>query len=122
MKNKKVDLTKGYKLISVETHSTLTKNRAPENGDILLSRVGTVGEACIIDTEFEFSIFVSLTHIRLDQSHCLNEFFVYLCDSKYMRSMHEAVTLFGGGVGNLNVNDLRAVSYTHLTLPTIYSV
>jgi type I restriction enzyme S subunit len=111
----KVDLSKGHKFISQKSHMELTKNRIPKKNDILLSRVGTVGEACIVDVGFEFSIFVSLTHLRLNNSVCRNDFFVYLCSSKYVKSLHQAVTLVGGGVGNLNVNDLREYK---LPLPT----
>lgn len=107
VKKKKVDLTKGYKFISQEKHNELTRNRKPQKGDILLSRVGTIGEGCIIDVDFEFSIFVSLTHLRLIQLVCVNEFFIYLTESSYVKALHGAVTLVGGGVGNLNVNDLR---------------
>ncbi len=107
VKKKKIDLSKGYKFISTEKHEELTRNRKPEKGDILLSRVGTIGEGCIVDVDFEFSIFVSLTHLRLIQKVCMNEFFIYLTESSYIKALHGAVTLVGGGVGNLNVNDLR---------------
>ena len=107
VKKWRIDLSRGHKYISQKSHAELTKNRMPANGDILLSRVGTIGEACIVDVDFEFSIFVSLTHLRLNSAICTNEFFIYLCESQYVRSMHGAVTLVGGGVGNLNVNDLR---------------
>ena len=107
VKSQKVDLSKGYKYISQKAHDVLTKNRTPKNGDILLSRVGTVGEVCIVDVDFEFSIFVSLTHLRLNQSICLNRFFVFLCQAQYTKALHGSVTLVGDGVGNLNVNDLR---------------
>ena len=107
VKKKKIDLSKGYKFISTEKHEELTRNRKPEKGDILLSRVGTIGEGCIVDVDFEFSIFVSLTHLRLIQKVCVNEFFIYLTESSYIKALHGAVTLVGGGVGNLNVNDLR---------------
>ncbi|HFE38897.1 MAG TPA: restriction endonuclease subunit S [Gammaproteobacteria bacterium] len=107
IKNKKVDLKKGFKYITKEKHTELTKNRAPTKGDILLSRVGTIGEVCIVDVDFEFSIFVSLTHLRLNNKVCLNEYFIFLCESRYVRNLHRAVTLVGGGVGNLNVNDLK---------------
>jgi type I restriction enzyme, S subunit len=107
VKQWKINLEKGHKYISQKSHAALTRNRMPINGDILLSRVGTIGEVCVVDVDFEFSIFVSLTHLRINNSVCSNEFFVYLCESQYVRSMHGAVTLVGGGVGNLNVNDLR---------------
>jgi type I restriction enzyme S subunit len=116
VKNGKIDLSPGYKYISGKKHSELTKNRTPSKGDILISRVGTIGEACIVDVDFEFSIFVSLTHLRLAQQICLNKFFTYILRSKYVKCLNEAITLVGGGVGNLNVNDLREYK---LALPSI---
>ncbi|HGV3466396.1 TPA: restriction endonuclease subunit S [Klebsiella michiganensis] len=115
IKNHKIDLSKGYKFVSQETHLVLTKYRKPLKGDILLSRVGTIGEPCVVDVDFEFSIFVSLTHIRVHETICANRFLVYLLESQYAKALHTSVTLFGGGVGNLNVNDLREYK---LPLPT----
>ncbi len=115
IKNHKIDLSKGYKFVSQETHLVLTKYREPLKGDILLSRVGTIGEPCVVDVDFEFSIFVSLTHIRVHETICANRFLVYLLESQYAKALHTSVTLFGGGVGNLNVNDLREYK---LPLPT----
>ena len=96
-----------YKYISHKTHKQLTKHRKVEKGDILLSRVGTIGEACIVDVDYDFSIFVSLTHIRINQAVCLNKFLVYFFQSKYAAVLAKVITVVGGGVGNLNVNDLR---------------
>jgi len=107
IKRRKINLEVGHKYISQDKHDELTKNRSPIKGDILLSRVGTIGEVCIVDVDYPFSIFVSLTHIRLDQKICINSFFVYVTQSAYVKALHTAVTLVGGGVGNLNVNDLR---------------
>ena len=96
-----------YKYISHKTHEQLTRHRKVEKGDILLSRVGTIGEACIVDVDYDFSIFVSLTHIRINQAVCLNKFLVYFFQSKYAAVLAKVITVVGGGVGNLNVNDLR---------------
>ena len=53
----------GHQYVSEETHRALTKNNKPKIGDILYTRVGSYGEAAIIDRDVEFSIFVSLTLI-----------------------------------------------------------
>jgi type I restriction enzyme S subunit len=58
----------GYNCISEQTHKDLTKNNKPLLGDILYTRVGSYGEAAVIEDELEFSVFVSLTLIKVDKS------------------------------------------------------
>ena len=99
-------LFENHKYISEETHKELTKNRTPTRGDVLLSRVGTIGEAAVIESDKPFSIFVSLTHIRCEMRVCLNHYVVAIFESAYFRSFSKVVTVYGGGVGNLNVHDL----------------
>lgn len=53
-----------YKHISASLHHQLYRNNPPKKGDILYSRVGTFGEAAVIDVDFEFSVYVSLTLIK----------------------------------------------------------
>jgi type I restriction enzyme S subunit len=100
-------LFENHKYVSAETHAELTKNRTPQRGDILLSRVGTIGESAVVDTDTEFSVFVSLTHIRVNQAICLNHYLVAIFDSAFFKTFANVTTAYGGGVGNLNVNDLR---------------
>lgn len=57
------DITKSNdskKFISQEEHEQLIKRCNPEKGDILYTKNGTIGVSCIIEWDFEFSIFVSL--------------------------------------------------------------
>jgi len=99
-------LWNNYKWIDKNLHKQLYRNNPPRRGDILYSRVGTIGEAAVIDVDFEFSIYVSLTLIKpkrgLDSSflkHLLNSI-------PYKKRAKEQVYL-GGGVGNLNVDVVR---------------
>ncbi|XWW46650.1 restriction endonuclease subunit S [Fibrella sp. USSR17] len=95
-----------YKYISKELHKLLYKNNPPLNGDILYSRVGTIGEAAIVDVNFEFSIYVSLTLIKPGQ-RLHNEFLKQLLNSTPFKNLAKREVLLGGGVGNLNVNVVR---------------
>ena len=58
------NISKGFfdlsrvKHISRETHKGLCKRVRPQNGDILLCRIGTLGKPIIVDVDYEFSIFV----------------------------------------------------------------
>lgn len=48
------------KYISQEQHEEINKRCNPEQGDILLCRIGTLGRATIVDTDVAFSLFVSV--------------------------------------------------------------
>jgi type I restriction enzyme S subunit len=99
-------LFKGFNCISEETHKALTKHNKPMRGDILYTRVGSVGEAAIVETDEEFSVFVSLTLIKLDVKKVDSKYMKYLLNSeKFKRKAHANLT--GIGVGNLNVSVVR---------------
>ena len=99
-------LWSGYKHISTDLHRQLYHNNPPKRGDILYSRVGTFGEAAVVDVDFEFSVYVSLTLIKPKQ-HLDSRFLMQLLNSDaYKRRAREQIYL-GGGVGNLNVDVVR---------------
>lgn len=54
----------GAKYVSHETHAELTKRVKPERGDILVSKDGTIGIPCLVETDEEFSIFVSVALLK----------------------------------------------------------
>lgn len=94
-----------YKYISEETHTELTKNNKPSKGDILYTRVGSFGEAAIIDNDIEFSIFVSLTLIKT-KTEILNSFLKHYLNSYSVKILAKN-SISGSGVGNLNVGTVR---------------
>jgi len=105
VKNGKV-IWNNFKYISKQLHEQLYKNNPPLKGDILYSRVGTIGEAAVIDVDFEFSIYVSLTLIKTGKL-LYNEFLKQLLNSTTYKTLAKNTVLMGGGVGNLNVNVVR---------------
>lgn len=52
------------KFIPEHEHKELIKRCRPENGDLLLSKNGTIGVPKLVDWDWEFSIFVSLCLIK----------------------------------------------------------
>jgi type I restriction enzyme S subunit len=96
----------GYKHISADLHHQLFRNNPPKRGDILYSRVGTFGEAGVVDVDFEFSVYVSLTLIKpgkaLDSCYLMQ----LLNSNAYKQRAKDQIYL-GGGVGNLNVDVVR---------------
>jgi type I restriction enzyme, S subunit len=103
-----------HKYISLKTHHELTRNNKPERGDILYTRVGSYGEAAIIDKDIEFSIFVSLTLIKL-KPEIINAYLKYYLNSSYIKDLAKR-SISGSGVGNLNVGSVRKF---HISLPPL---
>lgn len=108
VKNGKLSLDK-YNNITSALHRQLTKYKKVKRGDVLQVRVGaTIGNTCIVDVDFEFSIYVSLTHLRCNK-FMNNKFVKYILDSDLFKKVALLETFQGGGVGNLNVNVLEKI-------------
>jgi restriction endonuclease S subunit len=104
-----------FKFISQKTHNELTKHNKPLKGDILYTRVGSYGEAAIIDDDREFSLFVSLTLIKPKHDIVNNKFLVYFLNSP-MGKLLAKNNVNSSGVGNLNVGKVRNFE---IILPTL---
>lgn len=96
----------GYNCISEKTHKELTKNNKPKIGDILYTRVGSFGEAAVIEDNFEFSVFVSLTLIKVNHRILNNYFLKHYLNSNDVKMLARR-SVSGSGVGNLNVGAVR---------------
>jgi len=94
-----------YKFISPEDHEILTRHNKPKKGDVLYTRVGSFGEAAIVDKDIEFSVFVSLTLIKT-KDIILNKFLVYYLNSPMGKNLAKK-NVSSSGVGNLNVGAVR---------------
>ncbi len=99
--------------ISQEEHNILTKRCNPQKGDLLLSKVGTTGIPLIIDTESDFSIFVSLALAKFSHDFVNPEYLIYLIQSPLVQNQASENTR---GVGNKNWV-LSAISNTLMVLP-----
>ena len=103
------------KYISPEEHSVLSQRCHPQKGDMLLSKVGTTGVPLIIDTEKEFSIFVSLALVKFFPNLIDSKFLLYLINSPLVQIQAADNTR---GVGNKNWV-LKAISDTIMVLPPL---
>ena len=103
------------KFISEEEHKILSARCCPEYGDLLISKVGTTGIPLIIDTDKEFSIFVSLALIKFFPNHIDSKFLIHLINSPLVQ---EQVKRDTRGVGNKNWV-LTAISNTLLAVPPL---
>lgn len=97
---------KGYQQISREDHNELTKNNKPVKGDVLYTRVGSFGEAAVVENDYDFSVFVSLTLIKPKLSVVDSYFLKHLLNSSEVKALANNTTT-GLGVQNLNVSEVR---------------
>lgn len=103
------------KFISPEEHSILSQRCHPQKGNLLLSKVGTTGIPLIIDTDKEFSIFVSLALIKFFPDFIDSKFLLFLINSPLVQLQAADNTR---GVGNKNWV-LKAISDTIMVLPPL---
>ncbi len=90
------------KYITSEEHIQLVKRCKPEKNDILICRIGTLGKALKINTDIEFSIFVSLGLIKLIDIR-LADYIVYVINSTYGFNWIEKYKV-GGGTHTFKIN------------------
>ena len=103
------------KYISENEHIELSKRCHPQKGDLLLSKVGTTGIPLIIETEKEFSVFVSLALIKFTSIPIDKRFLIHLINSPLVQEQVQENTR---GVGNKNWV-LTAIANTLILLPPL---
>jgi len=97
-----------HRFISRKLFSEITRHHKPQRGDILYTRVGAgIGEAAVIEDDYEFGIYVSLTLIKVDPKTIHSRFISHLLNSERYRSLAKNGQFAGGGVQNLNVEVVR---------------
>lgn len=102
---------KNTRLIPPSEHKLLYKRCDPRRGDILIGRIGTLGKAVVVDTDIEFSLFVSVGLIRVDQRVLSPEFCRLVLNSPFVAKEFERIKVGGGTHTNkLNLGDLHSVA------------
>lgn len=115
------DMSKGYldlsgtKYISSQAHMELSKRCNPKRGDLLLSKVGTTGVPVIVETDEQFSLFVSVALIKFFSQFVVPKFLVHLINSPLVQSQVQEHTR---GVGNKNWV-LSDIANTIIVLPPL---
>ena len=100
------------RFIPLSEHEVLYKRCDPRRGDILLGRIGTLGKAVLVDTDVEFSLFVSVGLIRFDHANTDPYFFRTILNSPFVEAEFDRVKIGGGTHTNkLNLGDLHTVAF-----------
>ncbi|MDO8455124.1 MAG: restriction endonuclease subunit S [Sulfurimonas sp.] len=95
-----------YNCVSKEDYEILTKYYKPQRGDILYTRVGSFGEAVVVNVDFDFAVFVSLTIMRVKSNIVNNHYISNILNSSFIKQIANEKAR-GIGVKNLNVGDVR---------------
>jgi type I restriction enzyme S subunit len=99
------------RFIPVEEHRLLYARCDPRRGDILLARIGTLGKAVLVETDIEFSLFVSVGLIRFDHRFIEPRYLCNLLNSPFVESEFDRIKIGGGTHTNkLNLGDLHSVA------------
>ena len=98
-----------HRNVSEKDFLEYNKNIAPAKGDILMTRVGAgIGEAAIINQDFEFSIYVSLALIKCYDKDFNMEYLLHVINSPLGKQLAKKKTLGkGASQGNLNLIFIR---------------
>lgn len=97
-----------FNYIPFSLYDQITKNNKPKKGDILYTRVGAgIGEAAIIEKDFDFGIYVSLTLIKTKNNILHNKYLLHLLNSRMYKMLAKRDQFAGGGVQNLNVKVVK---------------
>ena len=103
------------KHISKGEHRELYKRCDPKRGDILLTKVGTTGIPVIVDTDEEFSLFVSVAQLRFSHSLLDENYLLLLIQSPLVQ---QQCTEHTRGVGNKNWV-MRDIANTLVAIPPL---
>ena len=103
------------KYISEQDHKEIYSRCNPEYGDVLLTKVGTTGIPVIVDTDIQFSLFVSVALLKFNHNLIYNKFLKILISSPLVQKQASENTK---GVGNKNWV-IRDIANTIIILPPL---
>ena len=109
------NLTNGFidfsetRFISEEEHKFLTKRCKPEQEDILYTKIGTTGIAQVIDTDKEFSIFVSVALLKVKHDIIYNYYLRHALNAPKAREQARKRTR-GTANKNLVITDIKEIT------------
>ncbi len=75
-----------HKYVSNEDHEQFKMRAKAEKGDVLISKDGTIGIPCFVDTDREFSFFVSVALIKPKRDQLDGRFLAYVIRAPYLQA------------------------------------
>jgi len=106
------------RFIPESEHAQLIQRCKPERGDILIGRIGTLGKPVLVDTDREFSLFVSVGLLKPRTEIVTSDYLRLLLDSPTATVEYDRIKIGGGTHTNkLNLGDLKALSFAIPSVP-----
>jgi len=96
------------KFISAEEHFQLVKRCKPERGDILLTRIGSIGDTKLIDWNVEASIYVSLALLKIGDHIDAGYLYCYSKCRQFIKDMEDR-SLMNASPKKINLRDIGDV-------------
>ena len=111
------------RFIPESEHAQLIQRCKPERGDILIGRIGTIGKPVLVDTDREFSLFVSVGLLKPRTEIVTSDYLRLLLDSPTATVEYDRIKIGGGTHTNkLNLGDLKALSFAIPSVPEQLSI
>ena len=94
--------------ISRAEHEKISKLCDVRRNDILYTKVGTYGLAQIVDTDVEFSIFVSVALLRPDRSKTIPKYLETALRTQFVKRQADSL-VSGIGVPDLHLREIKTI-------------
>lgn len=101
------------KFISKEDHKAATRINKPEKGDILITRIGSIGFSAVVTWDFEFSIYVTLAVVKKSKEFNSQYLHGYFQSPRYQTEIQKK-SLLNAVPCKINMDELRK---TEVLLP-----
>jgi type I restriction enzyme S subunit len=112
--DRRLDLT-NLKYISQKDHEEFCRRIKPERGDVLYTKDGTLGTPCYVDTDAEFSFFVSVALIKPIRDQLDGRYLAYILDAP---QVHDQVAEGKTGAVLAHIV-LRAIKAIRIPIPPL---
>ena len=96
------------KFISVSDHEEMIRRCKPEKGDILLTRIGSLGVTRLIDWDVDASIYVSLALLKLSKLVDPVYFYMFTKSSEFVRAIEQRA-LINAAPKKINMGEIADV-------------
>lgn len=77
---------KNHKFISREEHLSISSRCKVEKGDIIMTRIGSIGDAVLVDWDYESSIYVSLALLKTNENILAEYLVQYMATGEFKRT------------------------------------
>lgn len=99
-----------HKFVSEESYCEYIRNRKPEKGDLLVTRVGAgIGETAVINQDIDFCFYVSLGLVKPFKDFINPDYLAIIFNSPYgIKYSKGNISSKGGSAGNFNLGRIRS--------------